>query len=210
MKILLLFSGGLDSTVLCKKLIREGHEVHLISFDYGQNHKIELEYAAKFAIRESLVHRTIDISFYGKLVNCFLTRGIGSPVVTNRNTLMTVVANTIAAEEGFDAVALGVQSGDNAVFADCRDEFFKKLADVFTASDNKNIPILTPLIDMTKQEVVNLAADLGVDVNSTYSCYEGTETPCGICVSCINRKEATPLTQKAKSSKITVLTKENE
>lgn len=188
MRVLCLFSGGLDSTVMVERLISQGNTVELLSYNYNQKHRIELKFASNFAKARELPHRILDISFYGGLIKSGLT-GVGNnPVVNNRNMLMTVIAHSICIEEDFDALAIGVHSGDYEVFPDCRAEFFKSLQNTLLLSSERNMLILTPFITWNKLDIAREAVKLNVDVKSTYSCYNGGETPCRKCLSCESRE----------------------
>ena len=139
-KTIIVLSGGLDSSTLLYKLINEGKEVKAISFNYGQRHSKELEYAAKTCAKLNIEHKIVDMIFLKELVsNSALTSDIAVPeghyagenmkqtVVPNRNMIMASIAIGWAVNEDFDEVALGVHAGDHAIYPDCRPEFIDAL-----------------------------------------------------------------------------------
>lgn len=203
MKIILILSGGLDSTTMLYHLIEQGNEVQAISFNYGQRHKVELEKAAATCSKLKIPHKIIDISFIKELVsNSALTSDMEVPeghyadenmkntVVPNRNMIMASIAIGYAVNLGYDAVALGVHSGDHAIYPDCRPEFIEKLNEVAKIANYTPVEILAPFLTMDKGDIATLGKSLGVDFSLTHTCYKGQETPCGVCGACVERQEA--------------------
>lgn len=200
MKVIVILSGGLDSTVVLHKLIRDGHDVSCISFDYGQKHSKELECARYWTERLCLHHEIIKLDgiFNGSSLTNDKPMPMGDysvetmkdTVVPNRNMVMLSIAISKAISCGYDAVAYGAHSGDREVYPDCRREFVEAIRLVASFCDWRQIEILVPLIDMSKREIVGLAEGLCIDLNKTWSCYEGGTDPCGKCGSCHARQEA--------------------
>lgn len=191
MKIICLFSGGMDSTTLLYKLISQGHEVVALSFNYGQKHSIELEYAKNIVKSLGILHKVFDISFLKDIQSdSLLVGGSGSPIVPCRNTLMITSAWALAECIGAEAVAVGAHIGDDEVFPDCRDVFFESLEQTLQLGSEKNIKILHPFTEINKSDIVRIGKKLGVDFSKTYTCYNGGEKPCGVCMSCIGRDSA--------------------
>lgn len=203
MKIILIFSGGMDSTTLLYKLLAEKNEVKTISFNYGQRHKLELEKAAETCKKLKIEHKIIDISFIKDLVsNSALTGEIEVPeghyaaenmkltVVPNRNMIMASIAIGYAVNEEFDAIALGVHAGDHQIYPDCREEFIVKLKDIALIANFRSIQVLAPFLKIDKGDIAKIGKELQVDYSSTLTCYKGTEIPCGKCGSCTERIEA--------------------
>ena len=206
-KAIALLSGGLDSVTLAYHLAAQGHTLHLLSFDYGQRHKQELEYAAKCAAALSAQHDIIDLSAITPLLSgSALTDDIAVPeghytapnmrvtVVPNRNAIMLAVAYAAAVAEGADMVATGVHAGDHPIYPDCRPEFItafdlmERYATDGYAADG--LHLYAPFVNMSKAEIVALGASLFVPYEDTWSCYKGGIAHCGVCGTCVERREA--------------------
>ncbi|EKF19997.1 7-cyano-7-deazaguanine synthase QueC [Nitratireductor pacificus] len=205
MKTLVVCSGGLDSVTLADKVARENTLVGLISFDYGQRHRTELNRARRAAERLSVPFDLIDISAFGRhLAGSALTDEIDVPdghyaeetmritVVPNRNAIMLTVAFGIASARKADAVAAAFHGGDHFIYPDCRPAF----TDAFQAMQNAaldglgRIELYTPFVDRSKAEIVAEGARLGTPFAETWSCYKGGARHCGRCGTCVERREA--------------------
>lgn len=200
-RAILLLSGGIDSTTLLAKLSSENYEVVAVSFNYGQKHKIELNYAKKNAEKygvnkhhiieldkilfksSALVNREIDIATYE---NKELSEGQVNAYVPFRNLLFISTALSLAETININEVYLGFNSDDNLNFWDCRIDFVEKINAISTS--NTSIQIKTPFINLSKAEIVKLARLLNVDLNNTITCYQPNGvTECGVCLSCITK-----------------------
>lgn len=203
MKVIAILSGGMDSSTMLYQLLADKNEVKAISFNYGQKHKLELEKASATCSKLNVPHKIIDISFIKELVsNSALTGDIEVPeghyagenmkltVVPNRNMIMSSIAIGYAVNEDFDAIALGVHSGDHAIYPDCRPVFIEALNTIAAIANFKAIQVLTPFLNIDKGDIAIIGKNLGVDYSSTLTCYNGGETPCGKCGACVERKEA--------------------
>lgn len=213
MKAILCFSGGLDSTTLATSYLKQGYTLGLVSFDYGQRHRArELDAAADVAqhLKElslaPVSHVTLDLTDVGDmLVGSALTdpevevpdghyaeESMRATVVPNRNAIMANIAIGIASSAGSDVIALGVHSGDHAVYPDCRPEFVKSLRQTMTwALKGFHTPRLeTPFINISKTRIAQLGAQLGAPLHLSWSCYKGGAVHCGTCGTCVERKEA--------------------
>jgi len=208
MKGLAILSGGADSTTLVCLLKREGHDLSVVSFDYGQRHRRELDSARAVALHLGLPHDIIDLSAAGKhLTGSALTDSVAVPhghyheetmrrtVVPNRNAIMLSVAWGIATARGCDFVAYGAHTGDHYIYPDCRQEFCLALAHALrlgniTAERPQGMELWTPLIGMSKGEVIALGVRIGAPYELTWTCYEGGVLPCGKCGACTERAEA--------------------
>jgi 7-cyano-7-deazaguanine synthase len=211
-RAIVLLSGGLDSCVTACIAKSEGYEIHALSFDYGQRHAVELEASRKIAgalgARQHLVIR-IDL---GKIGGSALTADIavphgrkeeqiesGIPVtyVPARNTIFLSYA--LAWAEVLEAadIFIGVNAVDYSGYPDCRPEYisaFEAMANlaIKAAVEGKmKIAIQTPLIHMTKAEIIRTGTELGVDYRLTHSCYDPDPRgrACGDCDSCLLRKK---------------------
>ena len=204
MKTVAIFSGGLDSTVLVYDLVSKGDEVKLLSVDYGQRHRKEIEFARATADRLGVEHRVADLrSLTSLLAGSSLTStevavpdghyaedSMKATVVPNRNMIMLAVAGGWAISLRFDRVAFGAHGGDHAIYPDCRAEFADAMDAVLALADWHKIQLVRPFVGITKTDIVTLGAKLGVPFENTWSCYKGTELHCGRCGTCVERREA--------------------
>lgn len=203
MKAVVLLSGGLDSTVCMAVAKERGFDVFPISFDYHQRHAIELESAKKVAafygIKKHLViHTNMDAIGGSALTDEKISIPEGDvdrsdiPVtyVPARNLIFLSYALGYAEVLGADHLYIGVNSVDYSGYPDCRPEFirlFQNLADYSTKAATeaqRNIQVETPLMSLTKREIVLLGAKLQAPLHLTRSCYNGDEKACGVCDSC--------------------------
>jgi 7-cyano-7-deazaguanine synthase len=211
-KMVVVCSGGLDSTTLLYKA-REEHEVSsVVSFNYGQRHKKELLYAAATAAKFDLRHHIIDLSNSGltealapsgsSLISDndvpeghYAAENMKSTVVPNRNMIMLSIALGIAVAEDAQAVATGVHAGDHEIYPDCRPSFILTAALAGWVgnegmSDLWRSPIWAPYINKTKADIAFDALSMGVPLDTTWSCYKGGDIHCGKCGTCVERLEA--------------------
>ena len=205
MKTLVICSGGLDSVSLAHKIAAEQTLTGLISFDYGQRHKKELDFAQACARRLEVPHQIIDISAIGaSLTGSALTDNVAVPdghyaeetmkitVVPNRNAIMLAIAFGIAAAQKAEAVALAVHGGDHFIYPDCRPGFI----DAFQTMQNHalegyaDIKLLAPYVHCSKSDIVVDGAKYRTPFAATWSCYKGGEQHCGRCGTCVERREA--------------------
>ncbi len=205
MKTLVICSGGLDSVTLAYKIAKEYELLGLISFDYSQRHKKELDYAKKCANSLGVSYDIIDISNVGaQLSGNALTGDIDVPdghyeqdnmkltVVPNRNAIMLSIAYGIASARGADAVATAVHGGDHFIYPDCRPEFIKSFEKMqnYALEGLSEIKLYTPFINEPKSKIAEQSAKYDVPVEDTWSCYKGGSLHCGRCGTCVERREA--------------------
>jgi 7-cyano-7-deazaguanine synthase len=201
-------SGGLDSTVMAYSLRAEGYELAAISFDYGQRHRKELQFAEQVSIDLGASWTLIDLhaaGLTGILPGSALTdEAVAVPdghyadesmritVVPNRNAIMLSIACALAVTRDAEAVAFGAHAGDHFIYPDCRPEFVRAFASMITLAVEglATIDIVTPFLAMTKADIVTLGADLHVPFERTWSCYKGGALHCGTCGTCYERREA--------------------
>ena len=205
MRTAVICSGGLDSVTLAYKVANEHTLSRLISFDYGQRHKKELDYAKFHAVHLDVPHHIIDISQVGAaLTGSALTDDVDVPdghyaeeqmkitIVPNRNAIMLTIAYGVASSNYDEAVATAVHGGDHFIYPDCRPAFIEK----FSAMQNEaldgvsNIELFTPFLHKTKADITAEGSKLGVPFQETWSCYKGGESHCGRCGTCVERREA--------------------
>ena len=206
-KCIVLLSGGLDSTTVLALAKRDFH-IFALSFDYGQRHKFELD-AAKVIAKKNAVDSfqtiTIDLKQFGKSA---LTDEIAVPknqeigddipitYVPVRNTIFLSYALAYAEVNNIYDIFIGVNALDYSGYPDCRPKYigaFEKMANLGTkfTQGSKKITIHTPLINMTKSEIILKGHQLGVSYKDTHSCYDPSNEglACGECDACILRKK---------------------
>ncbi len=206
-RAVILLSGGMDSATCLALARRGGHACYALSFDYGQRHEAELN-AARVLAREWQVveHRVMRIDL-GALGGSALTDmsidvpqspadGIPVTYVPARNTVFLALALAWAEVLDADAIYAGVNAIDYSGYPDCRPEFvraFQDLANLATRRgvEGRRIEIVTPLIQLSKAQIVKLGDDLGVDYAQTVSCYQADAEgrACGRCDACRLRRE---------------------
>jgi len=204
-KCIVLLSGGLDSATVLK-IAQKDFEVVALAFDYGQRHKFELSAAKKIAKKNSIALNEIKIDL-AQFGHSALTDDISVPknqdigkeipvtYVPVRNTIFLSYALAFAEVNEIFDIFIGVNALDYSGYPDCRPEFiaaFEKMANEgtkFAQGENK-IKIHTPLIDLTKAQIITKGIQLGVDYSMTHSCYDPSESglSCGQCDACILRK----------------------
>jgi 7-cyano-7-deazaguanine synthase len=202
-----LLSGGMDSATVLAAAREAGDDCFALSFDYGQKHSAELDAARVLAHQLGAVeHRVIEINI-GQLGGSALTDtaidvpeagGEGIPVtyVPARNTVFLSIALAWAEVLKADSICTGVNAVDYSGYPDCRPEYiaaFQNMANLATrrAVEGQAMEILSPLIDMSKAEIVKLGSRLGVDFSLTVSCYsaDSSGAACGHCDACRLRLE---------------------
>ena len=209
---MVLLSGGLDSATVAAVAIKDGFEVNALSFSYGQRHSWELEAARRVAesmgIRDHRVAH-IDLRLFGGSAltddievpkgrsSDEMGNGIPITYVPARNTIFLSYALAWAEVLGASDVFIGVNALDYSGYPDCRPEYiraFESMANLATKAaveGRQKLTIHTPLIDLTKAQIIRRGLELGVDYGLTSSCYDpGPEgQPCGQCDSCILRQK---------------------
>lgn len=202
MKAVCLISGGPDSATAAAVAKREGYEIYCLSFIYGQIATKEIESAKKVAgALGAKEHRVIDISFlrelYGPGVTALLDERMPMPekfeqsvIVPFRNGILLAIAAGYAATIGAEVIFYGAQRDDARFYPDCRQEFVSAISQAISSGTESKLAVRNPLAGKTKAEVIKLAAELGIPLELTWSCYLNRELHCGRCESCRNRKRA--------------------
>lgn len=201
--VVLILSGGMDSTTLLYDLIDQGKTVHAISFNYGQKHSKELKCASETCQKLKVDHKIIDISGLSKILKSSLTTpDIETPnghysdetmaitVVPGRNTIFLSIAAGYAASIGADSLYLGTHSGDHAIYPDCRPEYTEAMKEVLRLFDDNVVDLRAPYMNIDKGGIVTRGIELGVDYSLTRTCYKTGDKACGKCGSCTERLEA--------------------
>lgn len=205
MRTNLICSGGMDSVSLAHILAAQGVLKRLTSFDYGQRHHKELDYARACAERLGVAHHVIDMRAVGAvLTGSALTDDIAVPdghyaedtmkitVVPNRNAIMLSIAYGISAAHDDDTVATAVHGGDHFIYPDCRPRFTQAFEVMQRAALDgyADIALHTPFVHRSKADIVREGARVGTPFAQTWSCYKGGATHCGRCGTCVERREA--------------------
>ncbi|WP_420334532.1 7-cyano-7-deazaguanine synthase QueC [Roseibium sp.] len=205
MKTLVICSGGMDSVTLAHRIAQDHELAGLISFDYGQRHRKELDFAALCAEELGTEHILMDISNIGRqLTGSALTDDVDVPdghyaedtmkitVVPNRNAIMLAIAYGIAASRGADTVATAVHGGDHFIYPDCRPAFTSSFQTMqrYALDGYAEIDLFTPYVSISKADIAAEGLRLGIDYRKTWSCYKGGDTHCGRCGTCVERREA--------------------
>lgn len=196
-KFIHLFSGGLDSTVLLYDLLSQEHKAECLLFLYGQRHAKELNFAIATCAKLDVPYHIIELPRV-MFLRSALTGGIqkvdelkGTPVVVpNRNMVLISMAASFALCTGATAVSWAANQDDAEVFPDCRAEYLQHLNRALRICHTRRMEVHAPYIVRTKRQVVEKGRELGVDFNTTWSCYAGGEEPCGVCGACEARKAA--------------------
>jgi 7-cyano-7-deazaguanine synthase len=208
-RAVVLLSGGLDSATTLAIAIAQRYEAYALSFDYGQRHQIETEAARRVAnslgAKEHRIAR-IDLRVFGgsaltddvdvpkQRAEKEIASGIPVTYVPARNTIFLAYALAWAEVIPANDIFIGVNAIDYSGYPDCRPEFiqaFENLANVGTKAgvEGRCFQIHTPLIKLSKADIIHKAVELGVDLSLTHSCYDPTleGLPCGECDSCLLR-----------------------
>ena len=202
-KCVIVFSGGMDSFTLLNDLIAQKYEVHAVSFNYGQRHSKEIDYAIKACQLLGVEHKEVDVTSINQLMQgSSLTSDESVPeghyeddtmkatVVPNRNMIMMSMAMAYAISIKAEAIAVGVHAGDHAIYPDCRPEFISAMAQVARVANYDPIHIIAPYLYMSKGQIAVRGRDLEVDYGLAWTCYNGREKACGKCGACQERIEA--------------------
>lgn len=218
-KTVCLISGGLDSTTLAYFLKKQGHDVHFLSFDYGQRHQKEISFATETADALDSKWHLVNLRNINPLIGSstltnddirvpeghYSEENMKITVVPNRNAIMISIAWAVATAEKADFVAAAMHAGDHAIYPDCRPEFASTLTAALRLGNEgfSDVLMMTPFIYSTKAEIVEIGAESGVPFDRTWSCYKGLAEHCGRCATCVERREAFELAHVQDPTKYT-------
>lgn len=204
-KAIVLLSGGLDSATTLFKALNENYQCYCLTFDYGQRQKKEVRFAKKIAKYTNCYQEILKITLpWGgsSLLNKkekvpsqqIISGDIPSTYVPSRNTIFLSYAFSWAEAINADAVFIGAHIQDYSGYPDCRPDYFESLKKVFEKGtragiENKIIEIKTPILYLSKKEIILLGKDLGVPFELTWSCYQGGRKPCKKCPACLLREK---------------------
>lgn len=207
MKVLVILSGGMDSTTVLYKAVKDYGVENIIaaSFKYGSRHnEKEIPMARTHTHKLGVEHHIINLeeafaNFKSNLLKGqgeipeghYAAANMSQTVVPNRNMIMLSIAGGLADSKGCSEIWLGSHAGDHAVYPDCRVEFTQAVSEALSISTEGRVKIVSPFNEISKSEIVKLGLDLGVDYKYTWSCYKGEDQlhHCYKCGTCVERVE---------------------
>ena len=204
-RVVLIASGGLDSTTLLYRLQHQKKEIFVITFNYGQKHQKEIDCARKTCEKLDIIQKVVSLEeltlsgIFG--VNALTSDGpipeghytdenMTSTVVPNRNMIMLSIAFAYAISVGAEEVYYGAHAGDHDIYPDCRPNFVIAMQSVAHLCHYWSIELRVPYLHVPKGEIVTEGLKLNVDYTLTWTCYKGQALACGKCGSCVERLEA--------------------
>lgn len=216
-----IFSGGMDSYTLLHQVVRANPQemVHALTFDYGQRHIKEIEYAKRAVdainmdgkLHSVVRHVIVEMAGIGGLLagSSQTSRDVPVPhghyaadnmkttVVPGRNTIMLSLAMGYTESEcmrhsieSYGAVYYGAHAGDHTIYPDCRPEYFLAMNRTMDEASDGKISLRAPYLHKKKGDILRTGLAMGLDYSQTWTCYEGGEHPCGKCGACQERAEA--------------------
>ena len=204
MKVCVLLSGGMDSVAAFYEALGQHEVAACLSFDYGAKHNArEIPFAKLHAERNGVLHQVIPLDFIKRLFKSDLLQSGGAipeghyaeasmkqTVVPFRNGIMLAIATGYAESIGAAGLVIAAHSGDHAIYPDCREPFMRAMATAMGEGTYAKIQLLRPFIGTDKTGIARRGSELGIDFSETWSCYKGGEIHCGVCGTCVERREA--------------------
>ena len=200
--VIVVLSGGQDSTTCLYWALKNYQEVKTITFDYGQRHRIELDAAKKVAEVAGVHNEIFPINTFERLGGNSLTGNVDvesstvdgqlpNTFVPGRNLIFLTFAAAFAYQRGIKDIVTGVCQTDYSGYPDCRQNTIEALQVAVNLGMDYQVKILTPLMWMTKSETVHLAKEVGAlkALAWSHTCYNGEVPPCGECPACILREK---------------------
>ena len=197
--VLVVYSGGLDSYTLLNKAIKNFNNVEAITFNYGQKHSKEIEYAKSNCAELNIKHEVVNLELESILADSALVGKTDIPegnydkekmkqtIVPNRNMIMISVAASLAIKNHIDHLWYAAHSGDHEIYPDCRPEFIDRMKAVLEICDYHKIQFEAPFQNLSKSQIVKAGLSMNLDYSKTWTCYEGKEKPCSKCSACLER-----------------------
>lgn len=203
-KILVSFSGGLDSATLLTKLIHDGHKPIAVNFNYGSKHnQVERAYAKSFCEKRAIDYVEVELPFVNTMFSSNLLQSGGEvpdrsydknsmsqTVVPGRNGIFMSILAGYAESVGASKIAIANHSGDHFIYPDCRPEWIAAINEAIRLGSEGKVQVVAPFEKMSKADIVKLGLELGIDYSETWSCYRGGEFHCGKCGTCVERRES--------------------
>jgi 7-cyano-7-deazaguanine synthase len=204
MKVCVLLSGGMDSVTALYEVLGMHEVVACLSFDYGAKHNAcEIPFAKLHAERNGIPHQVIPLDFINTLFKSDLLKSGGAipdghyaeasmkqTVVPFRNGIMLAIAAGYAESVEAAGLVIAAHSGDHAIYPDCREPFMQAMASAMSEGTYAAVQLLRPFIHSDKTGIARRGASLGLDFSETWSCYKGGAIHCGVCGTCVERREA--------------------
>jgi 7-cyano-7-deazaguanine synthase len=204
MKVCVLLSGGMDSVAALYEVLEKHEVVACLSFDYGAKHNSqEIPFAKLHSDRNAIPHHVISLAFMNTLFKSDLLKSGGEipdghyaeqtmkqTVVPFRNGIMLAIAAGYAESAAADGLVIAAHSGDHAIYPDCREPFMQAMATAMSEGTYAKIQLLRPFIQTDKAGIARRGVELGIDFAETWSCYKGGSLHCGVCGTCVERREA--------------------
>lgn len=203
---LVVFSGGMDSTVLFAHALQlyGVDAVTTLTFHYGSKHnEQEIRAAKKITDYYRVKFELIEMPFIGELFRSDLLKSGGDipkghyadptmkkTVVPFRNGIFLSIAAGYAESLGIRRILIGNHKGDHSIYPDCRSEFIQSMGRAIHVGTYLEVELLSPFCELTKTDICKTGAALKAPFNLTYSCYKGNEVHCGVCGTCYERREA--------------------
>ena len=200
--VLVVYSGGLDSFTLLNEAMNKFEHVEAITFNYGQKHNKEIDYAARFCAKSKIPHEIVNLDLENILSGSALVGDTEIPegnydkekmkqtVVPNRNMIMISVAASLAIKNELDYLWYGAHAGDHEIYPDCRPEFIDKLGAVLSICDYHQLNFEAPYMSLSKNEIVSKGVKMNLNYAHAWTCYVGGSKPCLKCSSCLERASA--------------------
>lgn len=209
--VFVVYSGGMDSfTVLHKAARRFPKEnVQAISFNYGQRHRKELDYAQRVTYKMGIQHRIINLATVRDLIKGsaltspdvevpeghYEAESMKATVVPGRNTFMLALAMAYAESQlahynNYIEIWYGAHSGDHHIYPDCRPAYVEAMQNVMRIATEGRVKLIAPYLYSDKTNILRDGFEWGLNYADTWTCYKGLEKPCGVCGSCQERAEA--------------------
>lgn len=196
--VILLLSGGIDSTTILAMLKEQNKTIHCLSFDYGQTHNVELHFAAENAnLYQAFCYKIIHIdpNLFGSKTQLISGNSSNGSTETNiivpgRNLIFISYAMAYAEVEGINEIFIGCNADDALLFPDCSSPFIQSVNNIMATIPGE-LKLIAPLINKTKHDIIKLAQKLSVDISKTISCYQPIgNKECGVCFSCIKKRSS--------------------
>jgi len=203
-KIVVIYSGGMDSFTVLNKAVTDNHNVYALSFDYGQKHNKELIYATQACQDLNIAHKILEIQSIASLFTSssltshkinlpdghYDSSNMVSTVVPNRNMILISLAIAYAVNIGAEGVWYGAHAGDHLIYPDCRPAFVDIMDKASKIANFEPVYVHAPYLKTDKIGILKAGLAMQLDYSKTWTCYKGLEKACGTCGSCLERLEA--------------------
>lgn len=203
-KVIVLLSGGMDSVTAFHHARTCMDVVATLSFDYGSRHNPrELPFAALHSRLAGVPNVQLPLGFIATHFDSQLLGTAGTipkghyeeasmkqTVVPFRNAIMLAIAAGFAESKGASGVVIAAHAGDHAIYPDCREDFMQAMNAAMQSGTYAKVSLIRPFIHLNKAAIAKRGFQLGIDFSTTWSCYEGGDTHCGTCGTCVERRES--------------------